>query len=457
MGSVVRQAGIIQAGLLRVQQAGCGAALGLAAVVGAAPALAQPGDPARDALFRQTFERPGDLAATLRFAKAARDANDPEAAVGALERAVFFAPGSSRAQYELAMLYARMGSNAQAVVHFKNALQAGDLEPSVRIRAETFMAEAEKQLSPSRIFGYVQTGIRYQSNGGYVPDGGTIRVFGADLPVSSVSSRRSDGNAFLLAQIGQDYDFGNDRGDRFESRFTGYLTRQFNLPQANLAFGEVNLGPRFFISSDGYQGASVRPYAVGGTTFVGGSQYVSSGGGGVSVRMPLTSNLVIDTGLEGRALYVNEPPLLPSGSLGSGSIISGSAALGWRPSDYLSFEPRAFVSRAYGRLPWQTFSQQGIEATIRYEFDPPLDTFPRRWSFVPYAKLIFTQFDAPNPFVDAFNVRKDTEWRAGFALDMPLTGTFGLSGLVQWANVSSAIPNYRNRNFSVLFGPTARF
>ena len=202
----------------------------------------------------------------------------------------------------------------------------------------------------------------------------------------------------------------------------------------------------------------MRPYAVGGTTFVGGSQYVSSGGGGVSVRMPLTSNLVIDTGLEGRALYVNEPPLLPSGSLGSADQ-SSRVRLRWAGGHRIICRlNHAPLSRGpMAVMPWQTFSQQGIEATIRYEFDPPLDTFPRRWSFVPYAKLIFTQFDAPNPFVDAFNVRKDTEWRAGFALDMPLTGTFGLSGLVQWANVSSAIPNYRNRNFSVLFGPTARF
>ena len=115
MGSVVRQAGIVQAGWLRVQQAGCGAALCLAAMLGAAPALAQTGDPARDALFRQTVERPGDLAATLRFAKAARDANDPEAAVGALERAVFFAPGSSRAQYELARtLIVAAGDNEES-------------------------------------------------------------------------------------------------------------------------------------------------------------------------------------------------------------------------------------------------------------------------------------------------------------------------------------------------------
>jgi hypothetical protein len=82
---------------------------------------------------------------------------------------------------------------------------------------------------------------------------------------------------------------------------------------------------------------------------------------------------------------------------------------------------------------------------------------PRRWTLGPYLRLLRTEYDAPNPFVDPAIKRRDDEWRAGVMFDMPVTAHFGVSTTIQYARTSSTLPNYRNENLSVVFGPTARF
>ena len=46
---------------------------------------------------------------------------------------------------------------------------------------------------------------------------------------------------------------------------------------------------------------------------------------------------------------------------------------------------------------------------------------------------------------------------ARLGIDAPLTASFGVSTIISYSKVNSTIPNYRTDNFSVSFGPTARF
>jgi hypothetical protein len=45
----------------------------------------------------------------------------------------------------------------------------------------------------------------------------------------------------------------------------------------------------------------------------------------------------------------------------------------------------------------------------------------------------------------------------GALFNAPITRNFGLSAAVQYDKTDSSLPNYRLDNFSVMFGPTARF
>jgi predicted RNA-binding protein with PUA-like domain len=94
---------------------------------------------------------------------------------------------------------------------------------------------------------------------------------------------------------------------------------------------------------------------------------------------------------------------------------------------------------------------------LSFAFAPPFGMVSRNWSIAPFVRFISTRFDAANPFIDPATVRRDNEWITGVVFDTPLTRTFGLSTIVQYDKVSSTLPNFRQDNLSVMFGPTARF
>ena len=53
--------------------------------------------------------------------------------------------------------------------------------------------------------------------------------------------------------------------------------------------------------------------------------------------------------------------------------------------------------------------------------------------------------------------RRDSEYHVGATLDTRLWGDAGFAVTVQYQKTNSNVANYRNKNFSVSFGPTARF
>ncbi len=427
---------------------------GLAAAI---DARAEPSKADQDRLFAASLREPTNDAFAFEYVRTSIALGDHEAAIGALERLLNYNPRLTRAKFELGMLYFRLGSYEMAVRYFKNALASDDLDAATRVRIEAYLPDAEKRLSPSQWTGLLQTGLRYQSNISALPDAGTLQIFGGNVPVGPNQQKKSDWNAFAIAQIGNDYDFQNQRGDTFETRFSGYGTDQFTLTQFNLGFVEASLGPRLALAPDQLPGVTIKPYIVGNLSWIGGSQYLNSGGAGVSLRAPLSEVWSIEPSIEWRHLSVNNPGFLVATALGSGDLVTGTVATTYKFNDWLRFEGRGIVDGAHAFNAWQSFIQGGFEAALRIEFDPPSELMPRRWTIMPYTRVLWASFDAPDPFINAALKRNDTDWRTGVLLDMPITGWFGVAAMFQYARTNSNIINYRTDDLSVMIGPNARF
>ena len=147
--------------------------------------------------------------------------------------------------------------------------------------------------------GFVQTGIRSQSNASFAPSGSLLRLGGADFALLPTAQKKSDINWFGLVGVAHDYDLNNQRGDVLETRFAGYLTAQDRFSQLNVGLFDISVGPRIQLP-ELMAGASIKPYVVGGNTWVGGSNYVSSGGAGLSLRLPFTSLWTVQPEFEWR-------------------------------------------------------------------------------------------------------------------------------------------------------------
>ena len=127
--------------------------------------------------------QPSNHELTFDFVRVATARGDYEAAIGALERLMFYNPKLTRVKYELGALYFRLGSYEMAKRYFREALASPDLDPVTRVRIETYLPDAEKQTQASRLSGFVQTGIRSQTNASFAPSTGASFTAG---PIPSV-------------------------------------------------------------------------------------------------------------------------------------------------------------------------------------------------------------------------------------------------------------------------------
>ena len=434
----------------------CALAIVAAAMIFQTAAVRAQDVPQQERLFQQMMLQPANHDVTFEYVRVATARGDYESAISALERMLFYNPGLVQIKYELGSLYFRLGSYEMARRYFKEALASPNLDPATRARIEAYLPDTEKQLQQSRLSGFVQTGIRSQTNASFAPSGGLLRFSNADFALLPSAQKKSDINWFGLAGVSHDYDLNNQRGDVLETRFIGYLTAQDRFEQLNVGLFDISVGPRIQLP-ELMPGASIKPYVVAGNTWVGGRTYVSSGGAGVSLRLPFTNAFTLQPEFEWRQNSFQTGDVTPVSSFNSGATYTGALVASYQIASPLRLDARGLVRRGESGFSFQSFDQRGVEAALTYEFAPPFESITRNWSISPFVKFLQTQFDAPNPFIDASNQRRDNQWSAGTILNTPINTTFGVSTAVQYDRVYSTLPNYRLNNVSVMIGPTARF
>ena len=437
-------------------------AFAFSAMTFALPAHAQSADIERSRLADYVRTHPTDYDAAYRYVLLSSDARDYEAGIGALERMLMFNPRLSRARKELGFLYARLGAYQTASLHLREALESPTLDAVQRAQIEAQLPDIEKNLTASRWWGRFQVGLRGQSNANYFPSANLLQVGGVGF--SSALGRRPDANAFEQAYIAHDYDFQNQRGDLWESRGMGYLTQQFSLDRYNVALFSGSTGPRLALAPDVFPGLTVKPYVTGTTAMLGNVNYLNSGGAGLSLRAMFGPNFSLEPGFEWRGIHVDERDLFSGGSIFSsvstiatGDLVSGYLGGEWRASDYVRLQGRAAYTRANAHYAWQASDQVDVQGMVRFDVDPPFQIIPRRWTIAPYARFVALSFDAADPFVNPFVARRDWSWNYGVMLEAPITAQLGLAGHIDMARNESNLPNFRNKNLSVSFGPVAKF
>ena len=73
----------------------------------------------QEQLFQQIMQQPANHDLTFEYVRVATARGDYEAAIGALERLLFYNPGLTQIKYELGSLYFRLGSFDMARRYFK--------------------------------------------------------------------------------------------------------------------------------------------------------------------------------------------------------------------------------------------------------------------------------------------------------------------------------------------------
>jgi len=411
-----------------------------------------------DVLFKRMLVKPNDLDAAFRYSDIETKLGDYEAAIGALERMLFYNPKLPRVKLELGLLYFRLHSYEMARSYFNSAVSAPDTPQDVRDEVASFIAQIDRNVVTNQFSMFAQTGLRHQSNANAGPDSSVVQALGQNALLSSQFQRRADWNAFGLTTLHHFYDFGDQNSDGWESDLTAYYARQFHVTLLNLGLVEASTGPRIGLGD--LSGASIHPYILGNEVTLADSGYLSTLGGGASLRLQLPAAITLDPGVEYRDRQFRDSMDYPTASGQTGhqwiGYVTGSGPLTTIAG--LSLQGRLAVTGATAEYQPYAYTDVSADASLPYSFTAP--AFARtghQWTIAPFAGFSYTPYAEPDPIVNPAVTRVDRQWRVGTTLDMTFYQNLGFAVQVGYLKTQSTVPNYRTSDFIVSGGPTFRF
>ena len=407
-------------------------------------------------LLVQIMAHPRDYQAVYAYVKVSEQLGDYEAAIGALERLLFYNQDMPRVKYELGTLYFRLQSFSVARRYFREALASPSIDATTRSRIDAYLPEVDKQLQPARTWIFLNGGVRYQSNASATPNGNQVMSGGVLQPLDLSQPHGSDVNSFEMVRFANDFGFGDQRQNTLETRLSGYLTQQRRLSELNVASVSGSIGPRILLEKIGQNSLTIKPYLTGALTSVGGAAPSANAGAGLALSAPLGNDVVVTPFAEWQSAWYGNGSNA-NATLGNADVINTGLSAAIHFSDAFQVNVKSGYHRGKAGSVYQSYDGYSAEIAFAMRFDPPTRKMPNKWTLGPYARVSSTSFDAPNPGIDPSHARSDTNWEAGVILDAPMTAHFGLNAAVSYARTSSNIPNYTYDNWSAIIGTTAHF
>ena len=404
-----------------------------------------------EALFQQMYKAPSNLDVSFKFAEQAVARGDYEAAIGALERMLFFNPNLPRVKLELGVLYFKLGSFELARSYFQDAVKGADVPDEIRAQVRAYLAEIDRRLSRYEYSVFLQAGMRYQTNANVGPNSLMVRALGQDAILGNQYGKQPDWNSFETVSAYYAYKM-NMRGDAIEVTFQGLNSNQLKLNQFDLGLVELTVGQRVAVG----QNSSFKYYGIGDQVWLGGANYFSAGGGGLSARTIIGNLGIVEAYVEDRHRTFFDSLNYPTASQQTSDLITSAVT-----TDLAFGSPHWTTRVGYDDnraiFDYNSYKRYSIDVAFPYAFALLLFGQPHQFVLAPTAGYSRADYAAPNAIVDPTIVRHDNEQHYGVIFDAQIVGSYGIRTQVLYYKIDSNLPNYTTNNFSVAVGPTYRF
>lgn len=431
-----------------------------------------PGIPSLDRqvneAFQQVFKAPGDLEAGLRYARLLVSAGNYEGGVAALERHLQSRDPHPSIRVELGVLYYRLGSYQMTESLLRQAISDPRLPEDQRAVAETLLRDVSARNEPSQLSGTIMLGMRRQTNPSARSEADQVYSSGTLVPLLQGFKPKADNDLQLTARLDHRYDLGWQNEATLVSSLTSQIVdyqsssgRQLQANQEqpyNLAWAEINTGIRFKPAAAALPDLRLRPYLILAELAAQGHRYLSNQGLGLESEYRVSERTLANATYEYRHYtYANRIDVPNAASLGgpdhhlrlqvSHEVAAGhlvSASLGLRKHqtgrDYYDYDAQEL------RLTYSTSYASPISGTIG-----------GYWNTSLWAGAGARKYGAADPDINSRIVRKDDDWRLGANLSLPISGGWSMLMQLEHIRVHSNIPNYQNKNSSLLGALAYRF
>lgn len=423
----------------------------------AAPAGSATIEARRKALFARMLADPSNLDVAFEYAALSQQAGDLEAAISTLERMLIFAPGLPRLQFELGVLYYRLGAYETAGTYFRAVEAAEDVPPDVASLVALYLSGVERGASGNQFRASVTTGLRYQSNANAGPANPTITLNGLPpLQLNAGALSQPDVNAFVSGSLSSSIDL-ESQGDTFDVSLQGFASLYRALGMLNAGIVELRAGPTFNLGRFSIDNASLGFYGIGGAAMLGGSLYLANGGAGAALEFVLDARTEVT--LRGEAAYDSyfNSAMRPTAALRSGMHYSAEAGIDYRLTPEVELFLKARFDRRGARRGYLSTMQIGGEAGVAFMFDSPVEALDGAWRISVSGGARHLVADAPDPVFSATTPEQTSQVFVQGSLTVPLPNSFAYQLGASFTQSMSNYPFGRYRNFAVSTALTKGF
>ncbi|MEP7240869.1 MAG: tetratricopeptide repeat protein [Devosia sp.] len=394
----------------------------------------------RKALFQKMLAEPSNVDLALQYAELSSQTGDLEGAISALERLLIFAPQVARLNYELGVLYMRLGAYEQASTDFKAALASPDVTDDIKTNAGKYIAIADQQVKGDYLIGTATAGVRYQTNA----NGGALDPFislnGIEYQLSASALADPDYNAYMTAVIQASHDMQN-QGDRFNLDASLYLSKYRKHSELDTIAGQVEVGPVLALDKYGLKGATLQLIGIASVVELSAVPYLYAlGVGGVLTTVPGPG-----ASMQTRFEYIWEAYQAsvdrPDADQLSGPRARLTQTAQVQANDYFRLYGTAYGERKVGEVGYQSAWEAGISAGAKIAFgagdDVPAASLDMQ---VGVTKRVYDESDG----VTLPEARNDKSAYVQATLDIPLTAK---TSILTIAGYRTQISNYEINTF----------
>ena len=399
-----------------------------------------------DAIYQRLLANPADVALNRRMIEVALALEDYDAAIGAVERLIFYDPDNAALQVEAARLYMQIKSYAAASGYLTDAAALPGLSAAEREEIATLSRQAFRGAQGSPWSGFGQVGVRYQTNANI----GSVEL-GLNEPFP-FEKPQPDWNTFALGTLGLDLPVNQNVA--IEGSLSGYYADQRIVDRLDLGFAELAVGPR--LSTD--DGAlSVKPYALVQGILLGDAPYESAYGAGALLRWAFAAGWFVEPQFEYKARTYYSTVDYPDAPDQTGEIYTYAVGLGGQISENVSLLTRAGFNDNFAAKAYQSYDQYFANVALLVAFQ----AFGKEgWSFSPFATITYTSFEGvapPEEFAGFKTMKEEVFWGVGANFEVPLRDNIALGLAIEYNRNQSNVDRDDYENLKVVIGPQGRF
>ncbi len=398
------------------------------------------------AVYQKLLVNPADIPLNRRMIEIALALEDYDAAIGAVERLIFYAPDDAALQIEAAEYYLKIQSYAAAAGYLQEAVTLPGVTAAQLAEVDALLAQAERGVRGSPWSGFGQVGLRYQTNANI----GSVEL-GLNEPFP-FDKPQPDWNTFALGTLALDAPLSKTVS--IEGSLSGYYADQHKVDRLDLGFAEFAIGPRLS-TEDG--ALSVKPYGLLQGILLGDAPYQFAYGGGVMARWIFSGGWFVEPQFDYKDRDYYATADYPDAPDQTGELYTYALNAGGQFSESVTWLGRFGYADNNAARAYQSYDQYFANISLQIAFDA---LGREGWVFSPFGTISYTDFQGiapPEEFAGFRTMKEELFWGLGANLEMPLRDGLALGLGIEYNRNHANLDRDDYENFKIVIGPQGRF